>query len=104
MQVVINLILLISLLPKSYCFLGIGSKQSVAVTGRLICNGWPAVGVKVKLYEKEVLLDRKMAEGRTDAFGCFYLWGSMREITTIDPKVNIYHTCNHAGVRSLFEG
>lgn len=32
----------------------IGREQSVAVSGRLICNGIPASGVKVKLYEKEL--------------------------------------------------
>ena len=29
----------------------IGSKQGVTVTGRLICNGQPASGVLVKMYE-----------------------------------------------------
>ncbi|EYC44428.1 hypothetical protein Y032_0461g1871 [Ancylostoma ceylanicum] len=32
----------------------IGSVQSVAVTGKLTCNGKPADNVKVKLYEREV--------------------------------------------------
>lgn len=34
--------------------LGIGSMQSAAVSGRLICNGRPAVDVKLKLYENEI--------------------------------------------------
>ncbi|KHJ97223.1 Transthyretin-like family protein [Oesophagostomum dentatum] len=39
-----------------------------------------------------------MDEGRTDPYGYFYLWGSKREITNIDPKVNIYHNCNYGGL------
>ena len=34
--------------------LGIGSTQSVAVSGRLICNGRPAANIKLKLYENEI--------------------------------------------------
>ncbi|KAK6752809.1 hypothetical protein RB195_003920 [Necator americanus] len=38
-----------------------------------------------------------MDEGRTDLTGCFTLYGTEREITNIDPKVNIYHKCNYWG-------
>lgn len=75
----------------------IGREQSVAVSGRLICNGIPASGVKVKLYEKELTFDTKLAESRTDSNGEFMLSGSKREVTNIDPKVNIYHKCNYNG-------
>ncbi|KAL6737482.1 hypothetical protein Aduo_011121 [Ancylostoma duodenale] len=96
-----NLSILLSLAAVSlpYCFaiFGIGSRQSVAVAGRLLCNGITVPGVKVKLYEKEVLFDRLMDQGFTDITGCFYLWGSKKEITNIDPKVNIYHRCNYFG-------
>ncbi|KAK6752810.1 hypothetical protein RB195_003920 [Necator americanus] len=85
------------LLPQCYSIFGIGRQQSVAVTGRLLCNDQPAAGVKVKLYEKDILLDSKMDEGRTDLTGCFTLYGTEREITNIDPKVNIYHKCNYWG-------
>lgn len=92
------LIIVFALLPVNSGLLGIGRRQSVAVTGHLQCNGNPASNVKVKLYEKEVFLDRKMDEGRTDSTGWFKLSGSKREITTIDPKLNIYHKCNYAGL------
>uniref|UniRef100_A0A0M3HKC6 Phage tail protein n=1 Tax=Ascaris lumbricoides TaxID=6252 RepID=A0A0M3HKC6_ASCLU len=36
-----------------------------------------------------------MAQGRTDAYGHFTLEGHTAEFTTIDPKVNIYHKCEH---------
>ncbi|RCN35783.1 Transthyretin-like family protein [Ancylostoma caninum] len=84
-------------LPQCFAIFGIGRRQSVAVAGRLLCNGILVPGVKVKLYEKEIFLDRLMDEGRTDITGCFYLWGSKTEITNIDPKVNIYHKCNYFG-------
>ncbi|PAV63965.1 hypothetical protein WR25_18794 [Diploscapter pachys] len=91
--------LLLIFLPSSFALFGfIGRQQSVAVTGRLICNGYPAGGVKVKLYEKEVLLDRFMDEGYTNGNGEFRLSGTKREITNIDPKVNIYHKCNYNGL------
>lgn len=47
-------LLLLCLAVPSFALLGVGRKQSVAVQGRLICNGQGANGVKVKLYEKEV--------------------------------------------------
>ncbi|WKX94967.1 hypothetical protein Q1695_011876 [Nippostrongylus brasiliensis] len=91
--------LLLAILPFCDALLGfIGRQQSVAVSGRLICNGAPAAGVKVKLYEKEITFDRKMAEGRTNSNGEFLLSGSKREISKIDPKVNIYHKCNYNGL------
>ncbi|KAK6751732.1 hypothetical protein RB195_003258 [Necator americanus] len=74
-----------------------GKKQSIAVSGHLECNGKPASDVKVKLYDKEILLDYKLDEGRTDSNGNFYLRGSKKEITNIDPKINIYHKCDYDG-------
>ncbi|KHJ93612.1 Transthyretin-like family protein [Oesophagostomum dentatum] len=38
-----------------------------------------------------------MDEGKTDSSGNFYLRGGKREVTNIDPKVNIYHKCNYDG-------
>ncbi|KAK6059836.1 Transthyretin-like family protein [Cooperia oncophora] len=89
--------LLVTLLPLCHCLFGIGRLQSVAVKGKLVCNNIPASKVKVKLYEKEVFIDKKMDEARTDLDGQFRLSGSKREITTIDPKVNIYHKCGYSG-------
>uniref|UniRef100_F1LFY5 Transthyretin-like protein 5 n=2 Tax=Ascaris TaxID=6251 RepID=F1LFY5_ASCSU len=76
--------------------LKIGRLQSAAVKGVLICNGKPAVGVKVKLYDDDrgIDLDDLMDEGITDAQGRFQLSGHETEITNIDPKLNVYHDCN----------
>ncbi|KHJ76260.1 Transthyretin-like family protein [Oesophagostomum dentatum] len=92
------ILLLFTLFGSSLALLGIGRTQSVAVTGRLICNGQPASNVKVKLYEKESTFDVKMDEGKTNQNGEFRLSGSKTEISTIDPKVNIYHKCNYNGL------
>ncbi|CAL2045200.1 unnamed protein product [Caenorhabditis brenneri] len=78
--------------------LGIGRMQAVAVSGRLICNGRPATNIKLKLYENEILFDRLMEESRTDSNGQFRVSGSKREISRIDPKLNIYHKCNYNGL------
>lgn len=100
---------------------GIGRRQSISVQGHLTCNGRPASGVKVKLYDKGVgkfcympysrvklfcrsqyadipVFDSKLGQSYSDAFGRFWLSGSKSEITRIDPKVNIYHKCNYRGV------
>ncbi|ULT89790.1 hypothetical protein L5515_008149 [Caenorhabditis briggsae] len=85
-----------NIVPKN--ILGIGSTQSVAVSGRFICNGRPAANIKLKLYENEIMFDRLIQESRTDSNGQFIVSGSKREITTIDPKLNIYHKCNYNGL------
>ncbi|EGT53030.1 CBN-TTR-59 protein [Caenorhabditis brenneri] len=72
--------------------------QSVAVTGKLTCNGEPAAHVRVKLYEKEATLDVLLSEGTTDENGEFKLQGHKVEVSTIDPKLNIYHKCNYKGI------
>lgn len=115
-------IILLVLIPSCYAFLGIfGRQQSVGVIGTLKCNGKPAKGVKVKLYEKELsercsfqaiplaadrqlrfvisVFDRKMAEDKTDGNGWFKVSGTAKEVSKIDPQLNIYHKCNYKGVR-----
>ncbi|PAV55854.1 hypothetical protein WR25_24946 isoform A [Diploscapter pachys] len=91
-------VLLVCLASTAYALLGVGRTQSTAVRGQLMCNGRPASGVKVKLYEKEATFDVKMAEGVTDNNGYFQLQGYKTEISTIDPKLNIYHKCNYNGL------
>uniref|UniRef100_A0A915E729 Transthyretin-like protein 5 n=1 Tax=Ditylenchus dipsaci TaxID=166011 RepID=A0A915E729_9BILA len=76
--------------------IGIGRKQSAGIKGELVCDGKPAAGVKVKLYDDDRGLDADdlLASGKTDRSGHFELEGYTHEITTIDPKLNIYHDCN----------
>ncbi|GMT17970.1 hypothetical protein PFISCL1PPCAC_9267, partial [Pristionchus fissidentatus] len=74
----------------------IGWDQSAAVVGQLRCHGEPAAGVLVKLYDDDFGpdLDDLMAEGHTDSEGRFTLSGTTDEVSTIDPKLNIYHDCD----------
>ncbi|MGH4034147.1 transthyretin-like family protein [Actinomycetota bacterium Odt1-20B] len=76
--------------------LPIGRTQSAGVEGVLMCEGEPAAGVMVKLYDDDGGIDPDdlMAETRTDSRGHFQLQGYTHEITTIEPNVNIYHDCN----------
>jgi hypothetical protein len=62
----------------------------------MICNGMPASGVKVKLYDDDSGpdLDDLMDETTTDNQGFFSVSGHTDELTTIDPKINVYHDCN----------
>ncbi|KHJ87259.1 Transthyretin-like family protein [Oesophagostomum dentatum] len=83
------------LIPSSFALLGIGSQQSVAVTGQLLCNGQPASGIRIKLYDDDLTVDSKMDEQYTNNAGVFTVSGSSREVTSIDPKINIYHKCNY---------
>ncbi|CAI4231385.1 unnamed protein product [Auanema sp. JU1783] len=76
----------------------IGTEQSVSVTGKLTCNGSPAENVKVKLYEKEITLDKLLDEKFSDRSGKFDMAGTKKEFSTIDPQVNIYHKCNYEGL------
>lgn len=39
-------------------------------------------------------MDDLMGEGTTDANGEFLISGWNQEVSTIDPKLNIYHDCN----------
>uniref|UniRef100_A0A1I7RWA4 Transthyretin-like family protein n=1 Tax=Bursaphelenchus xylophilus TaxID=6326 RepID=A0A1I7RWA4_BURXY len=72
--------------------------QSVAVTGRLICDGKPASSVKVKLYDADTFtLDDLMGETKTDSDGRLLVRGHAKEFTNIDPKVNVYHHCGDTG-------
>uniref|UniRef100_A0A915D749 Transthyretin-like protein 5 n=1 Tax=Ditylenchus dipsaci TaxID=166011 RepID=A0A915D749_9BILA len=84
------------------CLPSLGTTQSTAVRGVLECNGKPASGVKVKLYDVDRTdMDDLMDEGVSDSEGRFELKGHETEFTTIDPKVNIYHDCNDENVPCL---
>ncbi|KAL3124273.1 hypothetical protein niasHT_006661 [Heterodera trifolii] len=72
-----------------------GQKQSVTVVGMLKCKGKPSAGTKVKLYDNDhFTTDDLMAQSKTDNYGRFRLGGTAKEITKIDPKLNLYHDCN----------
>ncbi|KAI6193346.1 hypothetical protein M3Y96_01008300 [Aphelenchoides besseyi] len=72
----------------------LGTVQSAAVRGILKCNGVPAENVKVKLYDVDTLdPDDLMDEGLTDSEGRFLLRGHETEVTTIEPKLNVYNSC-----------
>ncbi|VDM64376.1 unnamed protein product [Angiostrongylus costaricensis] len=71
-------------------------QQTVAVSGRLICGENSAVGVSVKLFDEDdgLDVDDVLDECYTDASGRFFLTGSERELTNIDPVVKVYHDCD----------
>uniref|UniRef100_A0A0R3RGM6 Transthyretin-like family protein n=1 Tax=Elaeophora elaphi TaxID=1147741 RepID=A0A0R3RGM6_9BILA len=73
----------------------IGNTQSAGIKGILMCNNRPAANVKVKLYDDDrgIDTDDLLAEGRSDSQGRFELMGHTSEVTTIDPKLNVYHDC-----------
>ncbi|PIC26330.1 hypothetical protein B9Z55_018933 [Caenorhabditis nigoni] len=75
----------------------IGSTQSVTVTGKLVCEGQPANNVLVKMYDDGTIYDSKLGSTRTSSDGTFSVSGTYTDITTLDPKVNIYHSCNYNG-------
>uniref|UniRef100_A0A8R1I5I9 Uncharacterized protein n=1 Tax=Caenorhabditis japonica TaxID=281687 RepID=A0A8R1I5I9_CAEJA len=78
----------------------IGRTQWAAVKGKLLCEGKPASGVKVKLMESDNSFlpgfldkDDKMASSKADSNGEFNLSGSTKEITTIEPYLAVFHDC-----------
>ncbi|KAL4001923.1 Transthyretin-like family protein [Acanthocheilonema viteae] len=70
--------------------------QSTRASGTLMCNGRPASGVLIKLYDDDRGFDTDdfMGETKTDSRGNFDISGHLREMSRIDPKINIYHDCN----------
>ncbi|CAJ0597906.1 unnamed protein product, partial [Cylicocyclus nassatus] len=91
----IRTFVLLCLFSSCYCIFGIGHKQTVGIVGKLLCNGKPAAGVKIKLYDKEFFIDRKLAQVKTDNNGSFKISGTAKELSKIDPQLNIYHKCNY---------
>ena len=61
-----------------------------------MCDGKPAAGVTVKLWDDDrgIDADDLLAAGKTNSMGQFELQGHTDEVTTIDVKLNIYHDCN----------
>ncbi|KAK0420998.1 hypothetical protein QR680_015013 [Steinernema hermaphroditum] len=71
----------------------IGSTQSTAVKGKLICDDAPAKNITITLYDENVLKDTHMATVKTDSNGEFVLRGHAKEVTSIDPRLYIYYKC-----------
>uniref|UniRef100_A0A1I7U719 TransThyretin-Related family domain n=1 Tax=Caenorhabditis tropicalis TaxID=1561998 RepID=A0A1I7U719_9PELO len=84
--------------PVRGLFNVIGNDQYVTVTGRLVCDGQPASDVLVKLYEDGTVWDTKLDSTRTSFDGTFRVSGHYTKIFDMDPKINIYHSCNHYGL------
>ncbi|EFP07116.1 hypothetical protein GCK72_016449 [Caenorhabditis remanei] len=89
---------LLVLIPTNGILNWIGNDQYVTVTGRLICDGQPASDVLVKLYEDGTIYDTKLDSARTFPDGTFRVSGHYTKIFAMDPKINIYHSCNHYGL------
>ncbi|CAD5229703.1 unnamed protein product [Bursaphelenchus okinawaensis] len=74
--------------------IGIRPSQKITVSGKLICKGKPAKGIKVKLYDHDTFtLDDLIGETKTDSSGSFHISGKAHEVTRITPKLNVYHKC-----------
>uniref|UniRef100_A0A914CKW5 Transthyretin-like family protein n=1 Tax=Acrobeloides nanus TaxID=290746 RepID=A0A914CKW5_9BILA len=94
----ITLIVSVSILSFSEALLGIGRTQKIDVTGSLTCDGKPASGVLVKLYDNNKLMwDNLLGKANTNSNGYFDISGKINDITKMDPKVNIYTKC-HVGL------
>ncbi|CAP31800.2 Protein CBR-TTR-25 [Caenorhabditis briggsae] len=94
-----SFLLLLALIGFAHALGGVvGRGQKVTVMGKLVCNGAAAADVKVKMYEDGTIYDTKMDTMNTLADGTFNLMGSQKKVRSIDPKLNIYHRCNHHGL------
>ncbi|PAV88141.1 hypothetical protein WR25_17752 [Diploscapter pachys] len=78
-----------------------GRTQSAGIRGKLVCDGKPASGVKVRLMESDNSIgfgvldtDDVMGSGKTDSDGNYVISGTNKEITGIEPYLAIYHDCN----------
>ncbi|CAD5216493.1 unnamed protein product [Bursaphelenchus okinawaensis] len=93
-------ICIVSLLICESFGLSLGREQSSGTKGILTCNGKPLAGVRVKLFDDDRGIDSDdlLDDSKTNEKGEFNLSGSTSEITTIDPKINIYHDCED-GIR-----
>ncbi|CAD5208231.1 unnamed protein product [Bursaphelenchus xylophilus] len=77
-----------------------GKYQYAGAKGRLLCNGIPQEGARIRLWDEDVFLDDSMAETTSDKNGYFELKGHAEENfeSDIDPKINIDHNCDDAWI------
>ncbi|KAI1714457.1 transthyretin-like family domain-containing protein [Ditylenchus destructor] len=98
----ILILVLVAVVAEAGILPTIGSIQSAAAKGRLLCKGKPYKGAKVKLWDIDTTdPDDLMGETQTDKDGYFVVKGNETEVTTIDPKINIYHNCEDENVECL---
>ncbi|KAH7719617.1 TTR-15 protein [Aphelenchoides avenae] len=65
-------------------------KQSIKVTGQVVCND----PIRVELRERDTLTpDDSLAEVKTDADGKFSVEGSEDELFNIEPYLRVHHKC-----------
>ncbi|CAD5219369.1 unnamed protein product [Bursaphelenchus xylophilus] len=69
------------------------TKWSVVAIGKLLCNGKPIEG-KVSLYDKDNAFDDLLDTDNTTANGKYYVEGSDKEWSRIEPYLEIIHQCN----------
>ncbi|CAD5222501.1 unnamed protein product [Bursaphelenchus xylophilus] len=99
MRNLLRILIAVSILYQCSC-ISLGREQSSGAKGVLTCNGKPLAGVRVKLFDDDrgIDADDLLDDTKTNERGEFSLSGSTSEITTIDPKINIYHDCED-GIR-----
>uniref|UniRef100_A0AAF5DIP0 Transthyretin-like family-containing protein n=1 Tax=Strongyloides stercoralis TaxID=6248 RepID=A0AAF5DIP0_STRER len=70
-----------------------GSKQSIEVAGRFLCNGEPLKNLPIQLMEEDVLSNDVLARGKTDRNGFFSLYGVDYELSLLDPFIAFKMEC-----------
>uniref|UniRef100_A0A914DJR7 Transthyretin-like family protein n=1 Tax=Acrobeloides nanus TaxID=290746 RepID=A0A914DJR7_9BILA len=89
-----------TILCFSEALLGIGRGQKIDVQGTLTCDGQPATGVLVKLYDRNTFMwDNLLGKANTNSNGYFDISGKINDIFKMDPTVNIYTRCHVGAVR-----
>ncbi|KAK0421001.1 hypothetical protein QR680_015015 [Steinernema hermaphroditum] len=86
-------LLILCLAPTFTLSNTIGSIQSVAVRGQVICESTPAANVTISLNDENVISITFMANVTTGSNGEFELNGTATEISNIDPCLYIHHRC-----------
>uniref|UniRef100_A0A0N4ZN37 Transthyretin-like family protein n=1 Tax=Parastrongyloides trichosuri TaxID=131310 RepID=A0A0N4ZN37_PARTI len=69
-------------------------KQTITVKGVLLCNRKPQEGIELILKEKDTLSpDDTLSTTKSAKNGSFFITGSEDEVLSIEPYLNIIHTC-----------